>query len=113
MVFTKTKIEGIQKEFKELETIMKDLHFLRWTWDYEKVVYDKKYMVGDNTYFLRLRADVVNDIPLEDPKALLELQQPVFAEHFFPHGLDNTVKVPEGLLEEIESILSEIATKLS
>lgn len=112
MIFTTTKIQGITKQFDELEKLMKSMDFVRWTWDYEKVVYDKKYIMGENTYYLRVRGDVINDKSLENPKAVLELQQPVFAEHFFPHGLDETVDVPDAFTEEVAQTLHHLENAL-
>lgn len=112
MIFTNTKTQGITKKFKDLEQLMKSMDFVRWTWDYEKVVYDKKYVLGENTYYLRLQGNVINDKSLENPETLLELQQPVFAEHFFPHGLDESADIPEALTAEINHTIEKLEDTL-
>lgn len=112
MIYKTTSIQGTEKRFHELENIMKLLGFDRWTWDYEKVVYDKKYVIGEHTYYLRVQGNVINDKPLENPKALLQMKDPVFAEHFFPHGLDNEVEVPNELSDEINAVLAKVEKAL-
>lgn len=113
MIFTDTKIRGIKKEFRPLEKTMKNLGFVRWTWDFQKVVYDKQYTSGGIDYYLRIPGTVINEKQLEHPKALVQLDAPIFARHFFPHGLDNNAKVPEDLEQKIQQKLIEIQNALS
>ncbi|MGA9173771.1 MAG: YugN family protein [Thermoactinomyces sp.] len=113
MIFHDVKTKGIKKEFAEMEKIMKGLGFVRWSWDYEKTTYDFKYTADNIDYYLRLRADVINDKQLENPKALLEIGTPVFVRHFFPHGLDESAEVPEALKEEVYAKLTELEKALN
>lgn len=112
MIFQDTKIKGIKKEFAFLEKTMHDLGFVRWSWDYEKAIYDLKYTLDGVDYYLRIRANVIGNKLLEHPKAELELGTPVFVRHFFPHGLDDSVEVPEALKEEVEAKLAEVEKAL-
>ncbi|RAL25678.1 YugN family protein [Thermoflavimicrobium daqui] len=116
MIFHEVKTKGIRKKFKELEEIMEKLGFIRWTWDYEKATYDLLLTTDDAEYYLRLRADVVdvvNNKQLEHPAALLELGTPVFVQHFFPHGLDDSVEVPAALDSQVKEKLAELEKALS
>lgn len=113
MIFNDAKTKGIKKEFGETEKIMESLGFDRWTWDYGKVTYDLQYTDNEKEYYLRLRGTVVNDKQLENPKALLEFGVPVFARHFFPHGLDESVEVPESLKGEVEAKIAELEKTLA
>ncbi|WP_124728010.1 YugN family protein [Staphylospora marina] len=114
MIFTDVKTKGIRKEFGELERIMtKKLGFVRWSWDFGKVTYDLKYTLDGVDYYLRLSGRVVNEKRLENKKALVELDHPRFARHFFPHGLDETVEVPEGLSEDVKAKLTELENALN
>lgn len=112
MIFTDSNIKGKKEEFKPLDKLMKKLGFVRWTWDIHMVVYDKKYIAGDAVYHLRVPGKVVNDKHIEHPKALVQLQSPIFARHFFPHGLDNEAEVPAELSEQIEAKLAEVEKAL-
>jgi hypothetical protein len=113
MIFEDVKIKGIKKEFGEMEKLMKQLQFVRWTWDYEKVTYEIKYSLDGVDYYLRLRGTVINNKMLEHPKALLELDHPTFVRHFFPHGLDQNAEVPAGLKEQVEAKLAELEKALN
>lgn len=108
MIFTDTKIQGKKQEFKPLEKTMKKLGFDRWTWDLHQVTYDKKYTIADVDYYLRIAGKVINEKHLEHPKAMIQLEAPIFARHFFPHGLDNEAEIPEELTEEIKDKLSKV-----
>ena len=112
MIFTDSKIKGKKQEFKPLDKLMKKLGFDRWTWDIHMVVYDKQYYNGEAEYHLRVPGKVINDKQIEHPKALVQLQSPIFSRHFFPHGLDNDVEVPEELREQIEAKLEEVRKAL-
>ncbi|MGX9707213.1 MULTISPECIES: YugN family protein [Laceyella] len=113
MIFQEIKTKGIRKEFRELEKLMKQLQFIRWTWDFEKVTYEIKYTVDGVDYYLRLRGTVVNNYMLENPKALVELDHPSFVRHFFPHGLDHNAEVPAALKEEVDAKLAELEKALT
>jgi hypothetical protein len=113
MMFHEIKTKGIEKEFGQLEKLMKKLGFVRWSWDYHKVTYDLKYTLDGVDYYLRLSGSVINDKSLENPKALLTIGTPVFARHFYPHGLDDAVLVPEGLRAEVHKKLAELEKALN
>jgi hypothetical protein len=113
MIFADAKTIGIQKEFKEMEQLMEQLGFVRWSWDYNKVTYDYKYTADDIDYYLRIPCRVVNDKQLENPKAVLELYPPVFARHLFPHGLDNDAEIPAALEADVHKKISELEKNLS
>ncbi|MBA4492889.1 YugN family protein [Paenactinomyces guangxiensis] len=113
MIFNEAKTKGIKKEFGELEKLMKGLGFIRWTWDYGKATYEYKYTHEGVDYYLRLRGTVVNDKRLEHRKALLELGVPVFIRHFFPHGFDESVEVPEDLKAQVNEKIAELEKALA
>jgi hypothetical protein len=106
MIFHNSKIQGVKQRFHALEETMLALGFSRWTWDYEKVTYDLLYKLGDREFYLRVPGKVIGEKQLEHPKALIELGTPVWAEHFFPHGLNDEVEVPETLSEEVHAKLA-------
>lgn len=113
MIFTESQIIGIKQEFRQLEKKLKKLGFSRWTWDLDMVIYDKKYHSNGIDYYLRIPGKVVNEKALEHPQAMVELESPIFARHFFPHGLDNDAEIPEDLSESVESKLAEVHKNLT
>jgi hypothetical protein len=113
MMFTDVKFKGVRKEFKDLEKIMLDLGFVRGSWDYDKAIYDYHFSIDGANYYLRVRGDVVGEKQIEHPKALLELDYPVFVQHFFPHGLDYDAAVPVELEEAVKAKLAEVEKALA
>lgn len=113
MFFHDSKTKGIKQEFKDLETIMLGLGFVRHSWDYNKATYDLKYTLDGVDYYLRLRGVVNNGKSLENPKAELKLDVPYFVRHLFPHGLDETVEIPAELEETVKSKVTELEKALS
>lgn len=113
MIFTDSQIKGIKQEFRQLEKNLKKLGFSRWTWDLDMVIYDLKYHSEGIDYYLRIPGRVVNEKELEHPKAMVELESPIFARHFFPRGLDNDAEIPEDLSESIEAKLAEVHKTLT
>jgi hypothetical protein len=112
MMLHAVKTKGVEKEFGPMEKLMKKLGFVRWSWDYHKVTYDLKYTLAGIDYYLRLSGSVINDKSLENPKALLTLGTPVFARHFYPHGLDNDALVPAELQAQVDEKLAELEKAL-
>ncbi|SHE69915.1 YugN-like family protein [Seinonella peptonophila] len=112
MIFTEAKTKGIEKSFAQLETTMKGLGFLRWSWDYEKVTYDLEYNTEKGNYYLRFPGRVIGDKQLEHPKAQVRLHDPVFIQHFFPHGVDDTVEVPSELNDQVIAKIAEVEAAL-
>ena len=43
MVFKDSGIAGTQKTFAQLEKVMSQLGFVRWTWDYDFAIYDMRF----------------------------------------------------------------------
>ncbi|WP_052807409.1 YugN family protein [Risungbinella massiliensis] len=112
MIITDTQIEGIRKEFHELEKALLNLGFDRWTWDYTMAYYDLKYTTSDAEYYLRVPGYVVSGKQLENPKAVLEMKSPIFTRHFHPHGLDNNVEIPAELQDEVSKKIAEVVEAL-
>lgn len=103
-------LKGITKPFGEVEKVMGEAGFVR-AWDYSKASFDLKLSAGEVTYYLRIQAHVVNG-RLENPQATVELENPVFLRHFFPHGLTEDT-VPEELKEQVEQVLNQVKVNLS
>lgn len=113
MIFSDSKLVGMEKEFGELENKILPLGFARWTWDYAKLMYDLELKTDGLTYYLRLPGRVTNNKSLEHSKAMIRLGEPIFARHFFPHGLDSHVDIPESLQATVEGTLKAVEEALN
>lgn len=113
-VLEEVQLKGIRKTFGEVESILTGLGFVRWSWDYNKATFDMKFhdeKTGQD-YYLRIMARAVEG-QLENPKALVELENAAFARHIFPHGLDYSVEIPEAFREAVATVLKKVHQKLT
>lgn len=111
MILENSGLKGVKKTFADVEQVLTGLGFIRWSWDYNKAIYDMKFADSGSNYYLRIRANVVEG-KLENPKAVVKLEQPVFARHIFPRGLDYDAAIPEKLQATIDKKLEEVKTQL-
>lgn len=113
MTWGNVKIRGLQKEFGILEEKLKPLGFDRWSWDYDKLMYDFLYEIDGRNFYLRIPGRVVNDKQLENRKAVVRLMNPICVEHFFPHGIKELDEIPSSLQNKIEKKLQEVEEALA
>ncbi|MDR6225305.1 YugN family protein [Desmospora profundinema] len=112
MELTDAGLKGITGEFGHVERVMEQVGFARGgAWDYNKASFDLKLEGKDSDYYLRVQSHVVKGV-LEDPKATIELENPVFLRHIFPHGLDGNTEIPEELENTIQETIQHIKKEL-
>ncbi len=112
MVIKETGIGNKEVHLAELDHVMDELGFVRWAWDYNHATYDFKFDDKGTIYYLRVQANAIQG-KLEDPHALLKLEEPFMGKHLFPHGLDYDAPIPDAVLESAKRKLSQLKDKLS
>ncbi|MFC4076953.1 YugN family protein [Salinithrix halophila] len=113
MVLTDAGIKGKTGSYGEMRKTMEKVGFVRGgSWDYNKVNFDMKFSDENSDYYLRIQAFVTQGV-LENPKAKVELDNPVFLRHIFPHGLNGDIEIPEQFQERIDNVLAELKNNLS
>ncbi|MCF6095302.1 YugN-like family protein [Microaerobacter geothermalis] len=114
MIIEGFSISGIQKTLSELDHKLESIGFFRWAWDYHQAHYDYKYEhpASGNVYFLRIKGVAVKG-ELENPHAMLKLEQPYIGKHLFPHGMDYEAEIPSEILNLAKNKLKEAEQKLS
>ncbi|WP_169713576.1 YugN family protein [Paludifilum halophilum] len=113
MVIEDAGIKGITKTFGEVEKVMFQAGFVRaGAWDYDKASFDMKFSNEESDFYLRIPAYAVSG-RLENPKAEVELDHPIFMRHLFPHGLDRNAEIPEDFRERIDQAITEVREGLS
>lgn len=113
MLIEDAGIKGITKTFGEIEKAMLKTGFVRAeTWDYTKASFDMKFSNEESDFYLRIPAYAVSGV-LENPRAEVELDHPVFLRHFFPHGLDPEAEIPEAFQETVTQSLNRLKELLS
>ncbi|MEW9032034.1 MAG: YugN family protein [Planifilum fimeticola] len=114
MVLEDTGLNGIRKDFGTVDKVIRGLGFDRWSWDYDKAVYDLKLIDQEKgtVYYLRVPAEVIQG-RLENPKATVELGTPVFGRHLYPHGVDYEATIPESLEKTVKEKVDALKEALS
>lgn len=115
MYFENTGLENIEVDITLLEDIM-NKHGLtkEGQWDYERVTYDRKFMVREGTYYLRVFAYAIDgDVDAND--ATVRVLKPVIGKHYYPHGIEygEDEHFPDHLLKTSAEILASIKKEIS
>ncbi|MDN7244296.1 YugN family protein [Planococcus shenhongbingii] len=115
MYFENTGLENIRVDFTLLDDIM-SRHGLtkEGQWDYERVTYDRKFIVREGTYYLRVFGfAVAGDIDAGD--AVVKLMKPVVGKHYYPHGVEygEDEHFPEHLVKSCAEVLKAIKTEIA
>lgn len=88
MYVENTGIKGLVTDLKVMEEVMVRNNLnLDGQWDYERVTFDKKYVIREGTYYLRIFGELVEgDIDGRD--ATIRLKQPVIGKYYYPFGVE-------------------------
>ncbi|MFD1204033.1 MULTISPECIES: YugN family protein [Sporosarcina] len=114
MYIENTGIEEVVADLSLLKEIMSkhDL-ILAGQWDYERVTFDKKYVIKDGTYYLRVFGYTPDgDVGARD--AIIHLKKPVIGKHYYPHGVEygEDENFPESLVKDCEKTLQAVMEDL-
>ncbi|WP_277585761.1 YugN family protein [Psychrobacillus antarcticus] len=115
MYFENTGIENTIIDLNILDELMKKQGLVRaGQWDYERVTYDKKFMIKEGTFYLRVFGFTRDgDVGAHD--ANITLLKPVIGKHYYPHGVEygeNEV-FPNHLLKSCEQTLAAVRAELA
>ncbi len=113
MIIENHGLNGIQAELVELDVAAEQLGFVRWQWEYYRATYDYKFEDKANQadYFLRLNTRTVEG-KLEDPDAVLVIEEIYLGKGTFPHGLDYVSPLPENIVKDAKKKLEMLKQKL-
>ena len=114
MQFKNTKVENIVVDQEFLTNILKK-HGLEChgAWDYDRMVFDRRFDVNEGRFYLRLFCKAVSgDVGAHD--ATLKILTPALGKYYYPHGVEYTDEVfPTHLVNECEQILDEVGRELA
>ena len=115
MYFENTGIENTVIDLNILDDLMKKHGLVRaGQWDYERVTYDKKYVIKEGTFYLRVFG-YTKDGDVGAHEADITLLKPVIGKHYYPHGVEyggNEV-FPNHLLKSSEQTLAAVKNELT
>jgi len=112
MILENTGLNGIKAEFRYLEDAMQKEGFVRWQWEYRRATYDYRIPAGEDTYYLRINARAVEG-RLENPFAVLALEDAYIGRTTFPHGLDYSSPIPGPVLDAANRKISDLKKRLA
>ncbi|WP_281887862.1 YugN family protein [Paenibacillus sp. YYML68] len=114
MIIENSGLKGLKSDLAHLDESMEQLGFVRWQWEYYRATYDLKLEDKKNgeDYYLRVNARVESG-KLEQPHAILYIEDTYIGRATFPHGLDYQSPVPDAFMKIVEAKLAELKTKLT
>lgn len=114
MIIEQNPVAGLKSELGALDAAMEKLGFVRWQWEYYRATYDYKFehAASGEDYYLRVNARAIEG-KLENPIAVLELQEVYIGRASFPHGVDYASSIPNDVLKAAEQILADLKKSLA
>ncbi len=114
MKFEQTGIEGMIIDLKRLEEVMDSYYLTRDEhWDYQRITFDRKFVVENVTYYLRLRG-TCHTGDIGGSRAEIKLLIPLLGRHYYPHGIaygDEEI-FPKLLIDKCHEILKQLSSSL-
>ncbi len=114
MIIENTGLNGLKSELGLLDQLTEKLGFVRWQWEYYRATYDFKIedTVRNAEYFLRINTRAVEG-KLEDPQAVLDIEDVYIGRVTFPHGLDYESPIPDSIMNAAKQKLSQLKQQLA
>ncbi|WP_088005794.1 YugN family protein [Indiicoccus explosivorum] len=114
MYFENTGLENTRADIQVVTDIMHKYDLTsEGAWDYERVTFDRKFVIREGVYYLRVFGFAVNgDIDAND--AMVQLMKPVLGKHYYPHGIEygEDEVFPEHLVKTCFDVLNSIKADL-
>jgi hypothetical protein len=114
LIIKDSGLNGVQAELADLDESSERVGFVRWQWEYYRATYDFKIEDRANSeqYFLRINTRAIEG-KLENPAAVLAIEDIYLGRASFPHGLDYESAVPEPVLKTAKQKLSALQQLLT
>jgi hypothetical protein len=110
MYIENSGIENIVADLSVLDEIMLKNDLVRaGQWDYERVTFDKKYVIKEGTYYLRVFG-FTTDGDVDTRDAIINLKKPVIGKHYYPFGVEygEEEHFPASLVKDCEKTLKAV-----
>ncbi|WP_108669818.1 YugN family protein [Peribacillus acanthi] len=115
MRFENTGLETIKADLNRLDEIMDEHGLVRAEqWDYERVNYDKKIVLKEGVFYLRVQGYAVEgDVGAH--KGIIQLMTPLLGKHYYPHGVEygEGESFPPTLVKQCEKVLADVKADIS
>lgn len=114
MYIENTGIETLILDLNTLDDILPQYGLIRpGAWDYERVTYDRKIVLNDHVYYLRVQGVAIEgDIGAQE--ATIQLKVPILGKHYYPHGVEygEDENFPKALVNQCRKILEAAYSEL-
>lgn len=114
MYFENTGLEDKVADLVILTELMRKQGLVTGTgWDYERVTYDRKFVVPEGTYYLRLfTVAKEGDVGAND--AIMRILKPVLGKYYYPHGVEygDDEFWPPNVVSQCKTILENLRESL-
>jgi hypothetical protein len=111
MIIESNPLKGIKSELSHLDKVSSRLGFVRNQWEYNRATYDYQIKYDGNDYYLRIDTRAIEG-KLEQPHAVLNIQEAYIGRATYPQGLNYTDPIPAEVLRSAETKLTELANVL-
>lgn len=114
MIIENSGLNGLTSELGYLDDVAEKAGFVRWQWEYYRATYDLKIsdIESGSDYFLRVSTRAIEG-KLENPNAILNIENVYIGRATFPHGLEYETPVPKNVLSIAEKSLRQLKASLS
>ncbi|WP_075617443.1 YugN family protein [Paenisporosarcina indica] len=114
MYFENTGIENTAADLELLDEVMLNHSLVRaGQWDYERVSYDKKFVIKEGTFYLRIFG-FTKDGDVGKHDAIITLMKPVVGKHYYPTGVEygDQEVFPAHLVKSCQQTLAAVKADL-
>ncbi|MCR8656095.1 YugN-like family protein [Paenibacillus endoradicis] len=114
MIIENSGLNGLTSELGYLDEAAEKAGFVRWQWEYYRATYDLKISdkETDADYYVRVSTRAIEG-KLENPHAVLNIEDVYIGRATFPHGLDYESPIPKNVLTIADKGLSQLKASLS
>lgn len=114
MIIENSGLNGLTSELGYLDDVAEQAGFVRWQWEYYRATYDLKISDKETSedYYVRVSTRAIEG-KLENPHAVLNIEDVYIGRATFPHGLDYETPIPKKVLTIAEKSLGQLKASLS
>lgn len=109
-----TGIEKLRLDLNVLDDLLPKFGLIRaGQWDYERVTYDRKIVLNEHVYYLRVQGYAIEgDVGAHD--AFIQLKVPILGKYYYPHGVEygEDENFPKALVNRCREILQDAYDQL-
>lgn len=114
MIIENSGLNELKSELGYLDEVAEKAGFFRGQWEYYRATYDLKIedTQSENVYYLRVNTRAVEG-KLENPHAVLVIEDVYIGRATFPHGLEYESPIPKQVMDVANKGIQALHSALS